>query len=78
MFLYFVLGEGLPSGFSCGGVSYFRAFRGKVVKILICLLISNHVEVYFINLQAFVPFCLLMKLSTLLLPNIMLNTAFKW
>ena len=45
MFLYFVLGEGLPLGFSFGRVSHLCAFRGKVVKILICSLISNHVEV---------------------------------
>ncbi len=45
MFLYFVLGEGLPLGVSFGRVSHLCAFRGKVVKILICLLISNYVEV---------------------------------
>ncbi len=45
MFLYFVLGEGLPLGISFRRVSHLCVFRGKVVKILICLLISNHVEV---------------------------------
>ncbi len=45
MFFYFVLGEGLPLGFSFGRVSHLCAYCGKVVKILICLLISNHVEV---------------------------------
>jgi hypothetical protein len=44
MFLNFVLGGGLPLCFFFAEVSHLCAFRGRVVKILICSLVFNHVE----------------------------------